>query len=85
MRREELQAVQAPLKQHYRQDPAAGLVTLRAEGDADASAVSCSVQTGRALVEAGSGAAGPDPVRLCPPVWHINFSAIFIYRECGTN
>src|SRR5438270_3217238 len=53
MRRDELQALQAPLKQRYREDPSAGVVTLRAEGDLDSAAVSCSVQTGRALVEAG--------------------------------
>jgi uncharacterized OsmC-like protein len=50
MRREELQAVQAPLKQRYREDPDTGVVTLRAEGELDSTAVSCSVQTGRALV-----------------------------------
>ena|SRR5947209_4343485 len=53
MNREELQAVQAPLKRRYREDANAGLVTLHAEGDLDSSAVACSVQTGRALVEAG--------------------------------
>ncbi len=53
MRREELQAVQVPLKQRYREDPDAGLVTLRAEAELDSAAVSCSVQVGRALVEAG--------------------------------
>jgi uncharacterized OsmC-like protein len=53
MRREELQAVQVPLKQRYREDPDAGLVTLRAEAELDSAAVSCSVEVGRALVEAG--------------------------------
>src|SRR5438874_5486216 len=53
MKREELQAVQAPLKRRYREDPGAGVVTLRAEAELDSAAVSCSVQTGRALVEAG--------------------------------
>ena len=53
MRREELQAVQAPLKRLYREDPHAGLVTLRAQGDLSRTAVACSVQTGRALTEAG--------------------------------
>jgi uncharacterized OsmC-like protein len=48
----ELRAVQEPLKQRYRDDPAAALTTLRAEGDLGAG-VSCSVQTGNALVKAG--------------------------------
>jgi uncharacterized OsmC-like protein len=66
MRREELQAVQAPLKQRYRNDPAAGIVTLRADGDLDSAAVACSVQTGRALVEAGlHPASGGDGSLAC--------------------
>lgn len=47
-----LRALQAPLKEHYRSDPDAAVVTLRAEGTIGAG-VSCSVQTGRALVDAG--------------------------------
>ena len=50
---QELRAVQAPLKSRYREDPEAAVVTLRAEGSLADSEVSCSVQTGRALVEAG--------------------------------
>jgi len=66
MRREELQAAQAPLKERYREDAGAGLVTLRAEGDLDDAAVSCSVQTGRALVEAGlHPASGGDGSLAC--------------------
>jgi uncharacterized OsmC-like protein len=53
MDRDELRAVQTPIKEQYRDDPSAALVTLRAEGALDAHEVSCSVQTGRALVEAG--------------------------------
>jgi len=49
----ELKAVQAPLKARYREDPYAALVTLHAEGTLGAENVSCSVATGRALVEAG--------------------------------
>lgn len=52
MNREELRARQAPLKQRYREDTAAAAVTLRAEGRLGED-VSCSVATGRALVEAG--------------------------------
>lgn len=66
MRREELQAAQAPLKQRYRDDPGAGIVTLRAEGEVDDLAVTCSVQTGRALVEAGlHPASGGDGSLAC--------------------
>jgi uncharacterized OsmC-like protein len=66
MRREELQKVQAPLKQRYRDDPEAGVVTLRADGDLDSGAVACSVQTGRALVEAGlHPASGGDGSLAC--------------------
>ena len=53
MDRAELQAAQAPLKDRYRADPEAALVTLRAEGTLGDEQVSCSVATGRALVEAG--------------------------------
>ena len=53
MDRAELQALQAPLKDRYRADPDAALVTLRAEGTLGETQVACSVATGRALVEAG--------------------------------
>ena len=49
----ELKAAQAPLKERYREDPPSALVTLRAEGTLGKEDVSCSVATGRALVEAG--------------------------------
>jgi uncharacterized OsmC-like protein len=53
MDREQLQALQRPLKDGYRENPASALVTLRAEGRLGDEAISCSVATGRALVEAG--------------------------------
>ena len=53
MNRDELQKLQTPLKERYREEPAAALVTLQAEGRLDESQVTCSVSTGRALVEAG--------------------------------
>lgn len=53
MDRDELQALQAPLKERYREEPGAALVTLRAEGVLGAERISCSVDTGRSLVEAG--------------------------------
>src|SRR6186713_222764 len=49
---EDLKARQQPLKERYRTDPDAAVITLRAEGALGAD-ISCSVQTGRALVEAG--------------------------------
>ena len=53
MRANELRALQAPLKDSYRDDPTKALVTLRASGTLDPSGVSCRVETGRALLEAG--------------------------------
>ncbi len=53
MDRDELKAVQAPIKDRLRADPSAGLVTLHAEGTLGEEEISCSVATGRALVEAG--------------------------------
>jgi len=50
--REQLRELQAPLKERYRQDPAAAVVTLSASGELGEE-VSCSVQTGRAIAEAG--------------------------------
>ena len=49
----QLKTVQAPLKQKYKDDPSSAVVTLRASGRLDAPGVSCRVETGRALVEAG--------------------------------
>ncbi len=66
MSREELQAVQTPLKERYRDDPDTAIVTLTAEADLDSTAVSCSVQTGRALVQAGlHPASGGDGTLAC--------------------
>jgi uncharacterized OsmC-like protein len=49
----ELKALQRPLKQSYRDDAGAALVTLTASGAVDDQNVTCSVDTGRAMVEAG--------------------------------
>lgn len=63
---EALRARQAPLKDHYREDPDAALVTLAAEGRLGEEAVTCSVDTGRALVEAGlHPATGGDGLSAC--------------------
>jgi uncharacterized OsmC-like protein len=53
MNAEELRALQAPLKTRYKDDPGAGRVTLRARGTLGDEAITCKVQTGRALIEAG--------------------------------
>lgn len=53
MEANELRALQAPLKQRYRDEPGAALVTLTAGGTLDGAAIACRVETGRALVEAG--------------------------------
>jgi uncharacterized OsmC-like protein len=50
---DELRALQAPLKEAYRTAPERAMVTLRADGSLDDTAISCHVDTGRALVEAG--------------------------------
>lgn len=52
MRSEELRALQAPLKEQYRDKPEAAILTLRAEGTLG-DGVACSVDIGKALVEAG--------------------------------
>jgi uncharacterized OsmC-like protein len=49
---DELRALQAPIKERYRADAEAAVVTLRAAGRIGED-LSCSVQTGRALVQAG--------------------------------
>jgi uncharacterized OsmC-like protein len=48
----ELKALQAPIKERYRETPDAALVTLRAEGTIG-EGVTCSVQTSKAMIEAG--------------------------------
>ena len=50
---EELRALQAPIKDRYRSDPEAAVVTLSASGELSTEQIACSVATGRALVEAG--------------------------------
>jgi uncharacterized OsmC-like protein len=52
MQVEELRQAQEPLKTRYRDDPETALITLHARGDLE-EGISCSVDTGRALVEAG--------------------------------
>ena len=65
MKREDLRAVQQPLKDRYRDEPDAALVTLRAEG-ALGEGIACSVATGRAMAQAGlHPATGGDGLAVC--------------------
>ena len=65
MDRDALRAMQAPLKERYREDASAALVTLRADGELS-DGITCSVQTGRALAVAGlHPATGGDGSALC--------------------
>ena len=62
----ELRELQAPLKERYRAAPEAALVTLRAQGELGAESLTCRVETGRALVEAGlHPATGGDGLSAC--------------------
>ena len=61
-----LRALQAPLKDRYRENPEAALITLRASGTLDDQAVACKVETGRALAVAGlHPATGGSGAELC--------------------
>ena len=65
MDRDALKAIQAPLKERYEEEPATAVVTLKASGSLG-EGVSCSVDTGRALAEAGlHPASGGDGTQLC--------------------
>jgi uncharacterized OsmC-like protein len=65
MDRDELRALQAPLKETYKTDPDAALITLSAKGDLG-DGISCSVDTGRAIAQAGlHPATGGDGSLLC--------------------
>lgn len=66
MKADDLRTLQAPLKSRYRDAPEAATVTMRAEGKLDGEALTCKVETGRALVEAGlHPAAGGDGLTAC--------------------
>ncbi len=66
MKSEELRALQAPLKNTYRETPEAAVITLSAAGTLDGEGIACSVQTGKALVEAGlHPASGGDGTQAC--------------------
>ena len=66
MNADDLRALQAPLKDRYKQDPTAALVTLKAEGRIDDAKIACKVETGRALAIAGlHPATGGTGAELC--------------------
>ncbi|TGQ51757.1 OsmC family peroxiredoxin [Mesorhizobium sp. M1C.F.Ca.ET.193.01.1.1] len=61
-----LKAMQAPLKEAYREDAARALITLRARGSLDDQSIACKVETGRALAVAGlHPATGGSGLELC--------------------
>ena len=63
---EELRALQAPLKDRYRVEPATAKVTLKARGALDDAAIACKVETGRAIAAAGlHPATGGTGLELC--------------------
>lgn len=65
MKAEELRAIQAPLKEQYKETPGAATITLKAEGRLGES-ITCNVRTGRALVAAGlHPATGGDGLSAC--------------------
>lgn len=61
-----LRALQAPLKDRYKTDADAALITLRAQGDLGTDGLTCKIDTGRALIEAGlHPATGGDGAAAC--------------------
>src|SRR5438552_1257603 len=65
MKAEELRSLQSPLKERYKKNPEAALITLKAKGNLG-EGVTCKIQTGKALVEAGlHPATGGDGLSVC--------------------
>jgi uncharacterized OsmC-like protein len=61
-----LRALQAPIKERYRTDPSAALITLKAHGALDDEKIACKVETGRAIALAGlHPLAGGTGAELC--------------------
>ena len=62
----ELRAMQAPIKERYKQDPSAAVITLKAKGSIETEGLTCKVETGRALAIAGlHPATGGSGLELC--------------------
>jgi uncharacterized OsmC-like protein len=61
-----LRTMQAPLKERYKGDPQSAIITLKARGTLDDTAIACKVETGRALAVAGlHPATGGSGLELC--------------------
>jgi uncharacterized OsmC-like protein len=61
-----LRAMQAPIKERYKSEPQAALITLKARGSTDSDGIACKVETGRALAVAGlHPATGGSGLELC--------------------
>ena len=61
----ELKNLQAPLKEQYKSDPASAIITLKAKGNLG-EGISCKVETGRAMIEAGlHPATGGTGLQIC--------------------
>ena len=66
MEADALRALQAPLKQRYRDTPDAAIITLKAEGQVDDQAIACRIDTARAVAVAGlHPATGGSGMELC--------------------
>ena len=66
MNTDTLRAMQAPIKERYKSDPGAALITLKAKGSLDDQSIACKVETGRALAVAGlHPATGGSGMELC--------------------
>ena len=66
MKADELREMQAPFKALYREVPDKATITLKAKGELGGDSITCKVDTGRALVEAGlHPATGGDGLSLC--------------------
>src|SRR5467141_4932502 len=62
----ELRATQAPIKDRYKTDPKAAMITLKAKGSIENEGIACKVETGRALAVAGlHPATGGSGLELC--------------------
>ena len=62
----ELRALQAPIKERYKNDPKTAVNTLKAKGSLDDTSIACKVETGRALAVAGLyPATGGSGLELC--------------------
>lgn len=62
----ELRAMQAPIKERYKSDPDAAMITLKAKGTLDAPGIACKLETGRAMAIAGlHPATGGSGMELC--------------------